>query len=473
MAATPQKAFPVARIAIGVVATFAVVWLVVAACWRATYHVPTGTDLVLYGLALPVALIGGTAWLFGKIRLLRQPNPVAVASTASAPSTNGDMQPDSPMALLDSSVRLPAGDDTDTVLDTALEGATTRLHAELKRADGSGVFAGTVASISAQRFDDSLLPPATTADWSDEQRRALLLAADAMDDLMQRHAAAALANDHRASGAPPFKLHLLLPARWQADAPQLGAWLDAHVARSRWRPGVEPARIVPVATAADALTAIDALNREINLHPSALRHIVLACESLLDPGTIRMLDSTDRLYGQKHLDGCVPGEGACALLLAHRTEAYAQPAPHLYRAAVADRNAPVDHSDAQQDDILYQLIEQALARPGPSRHETSICQIVSDTDQRSSWRTELVGALEKWRAASPSAAPAAAPSMLGLANGESGAVLVLGAIAVAGAHHLREKQPVIVISSSDPIARGAALVGPAPVDEHQAQAVGV
>ncbi|WP_423368405.1 hypothetical protein [Burkholderia sp. LMG 32019] len=473
MAATPQKALPVARIAIGVVATFAVVWLVVAACWRATYHVPTGTDLVLYGLALPVALIGGTAWFLGKIRLLRQPKPQPVASAASASSTNPDMQPDSAIALLDTSVRLPAGDDTDAVLDTALAEATTRLHADLKRADGSGVFAGVVASISAQGFDDSLLPPAATADWSDEQRRALLLAADAMDDLMQRHAAATLANDNRASSLPPFKLHLLLPARWQAVAPHLGAWLDAHVARNRWRPGVEPARIVPVASAVDALTAIDALNQEINRHPSALRHIVLACESQLDPRTIRMLDSTDRLYGQKHLDGCIPGEGACALLLAHPTEAYAQPAPHLYRVAVADRNAPVDRSDAQEDDVLHRLIEQALARPRSSHQETPICQIVCDTDQRSSWRTELIGVLEKWRAASPSEAPATAPSMLGLANGESGATLVLGAIAVAGAHHLREQHPALVISSSDPIARGVALVGPAPVDEHHAQAAGV
>ncbi|MDR8726390.1 hypothetical protein [Burkholderia pseudomultivorans] len=465
MVGEQRKALPIARIAVGIVSTFGLVWLVVAAYWRATFHVPTGTDLVVYGIVLPVAFIAVTAWLRDRIRAPHRPDSAAAASTAPPQLPNRDMHPDSSIALLDSSVRLPAGDDADMVLDTALDGTTAGLHTGLKRADGSGVFASAVTSISVQSFDDGLLPPGVTADWSDEQRRALLLAADAMDDLLQRHAAAALSDDTRECGIPAFRLHLLLPARWQAIAPQLGAWLDAHVARNRWRPGVEAARVVPVANAVQALSLVDALNLDINRHPSTLRHIVLACESLLDHGTVRMLDSTDRLYGRNHLDGCIPGEGACALLLAHPTEAYAQPAPHLFRVSVADRNAPVDLPDAQQDDMLHRLIEQTVGRPRASDQEAKFGQIVSDTDQRSSWRTELIGALEKWRAATPAAAPDAAPPMLGLANGESRGALALGAIAVAGARHLREHQPVLVISNSDSIARGAMLVGSAPTNE--------
>lgn len=466
MATRPQKAFPLARMAIGVAVTFGMVWLGVAAYWRATYHVPTGTDLVVYGIVLPVALIAVTAWLRDRVRSLRQPDTAPAAGAAAAEQPLHPQVPaDSSIALLDSSVRLPAGDDADTVLDTALDGTTAGLHTDLTRADGSAIFAGAVTSISTQRFDDSLLPPGATDDWSDEQRRALLLAADALDELMQRHAKAALADDTQAHGATPFRLHLLLPARWQAVAPQLGAWLDAHVARNRWRPGVEAARVVPVANAAHALTVIDALNLDINRHPSALRHIVVACESLLGRRTVHTLDSADRLYGRKHLDGCIPGEGACALLLAHSTEAYAQPVPHLYRASVADRAAPVDRSDAGQDDVLHRLIEQALAHPRLADPATPVGQIVCDTDQRSSWRTELIGALEKWRAAAPPETPDAITPMLGLANGESGAALALGAIAVAAACHLREQRPVLVISNSDAVARGTVLVGSAPAGE--------
>ncbi|AIO36167.1 hypothetical protein DM39_6134 [Burkholderia cenocepacia] len=460
-----RKALPIVRIAVGVVSTFGLVWLVVAAYWRATFHVPTGTDLAVYGIVLPVALIAVTAWLRDRIRVPHRRDSAAAASTAPPELPTRDVHPDSSIALLDSSVRLPAGDNADTVLDTALDGTTAGLHTDLKRADGSGVFAAAVTSISVPSFDDSLLPPGVTADWSNEQRRALLLAAEAMDDLLQRHAAAALSNDTRECGVPAFRLHLLVPARWQAIAQQLGAWLDAHVARNRWRPGVEAARVVPVANAVQALSLVDALNLDINRHPSALRHIVLACESLLDQGTVRTLDGTDRLYGRNHLDGCIPGEGACALLLAHPTEAYAQPVPHLFRVSVANRDAPVDRFDAQQDDVLHRLIEQTVGQLLASDRETKVSGIVCDTDQRSSWRTELIGALETWRAATPAVAPDAAPPMLGLANGESGAALALGAIAVAGARHLREHQPVLVISNSDSIARGALLVGSAPTDE--------
>ncbi|MET5012425.1 hypothetical protein AAHH80_34990, partial [Burkholderia pseudomallei] len=50
-----------------------------------------------------------------------------------------------------------------------------------------------------------------------------------------------------------------------------------------------------------------------------------------------------------------------------------------------------------------------------------------------------------------------------VANGESGAALALGAIAVAGWRASEEQLPMLAASFADPGARGVMLVAPAPI----------
>ncbi|MDI6020923.1 hypothetical protein QLQ97_27240, partial [Burkholderia pseudomallei] len=87
------------------------------------------------------------------------------------------------------------------------------------------------------------------------------------------------------------------------------------------------------------------------------------------------------------------------------------------------------------------------------------CGLVSDADQRGGSRTEIAAVAERnW----PDDARERCRH-LGVANGESGAALALGAIAVAGWRASEEQMPMLAASIADPVARGVMLVAPAPI----------
>ncbi len=150
------------------------------------------------------------------------------------------------------------------------------LHPALRRADGTGVFASGVASVSIDHFDERLLPPGADAALNDEHARALLLAADVLDELLERHAV--LATDGASRPAEPLRLHLLLPERWQPMAGALAAWLDTHVARERWMPGVERVQTRMVANPVQAWAVVDELIVSLHREPSNANQVVHACD---------------------------------------------------------------------------------------------------------------------------------------------------------------------------------------------------
>ncbi|AJY27044.1 hypothetical protein BTM_424 [Burkholderia thailandensis 34] len=450
-----------------VAAIFVVVWIATIAYWKATYHPPSGTELLTYGIALPALLSAGLAWGRRAVGRLREAaagaEGAAPAAAPSAPHASAARAVDEAaalawtLALLDSSVRLPAGATTTEIDDAAREETAVGLHPALRRADGTGVFASGVASVSVDHFDEALLPPGSDAALNDEHARALLLAADVLDELLERHAVMATGNAARS--AEPLKLHLLLPERWQPAAGALAAWLDAHVARERWMPGIERVQTRMIADPVQAWTVVDELIVSLHREPSNANHVVLACDSLLSDATVHTLDNTGRLYGHNRPDGRIPGEGACALLLAHPAAADAEDAPRVHRL-VAGRSAAPDGAAAKSPaDTLVRLLADARTQTAPPDLALSGCGLVSDADQRGGSRTEIAAAAERtW----PDGARERCRH-LGVANGESGAALALGAIAVAGWRATEEQQPTFAASIGDPVARGVMLVTPAPI----------
>ncbi|WP_434107961.1 hypothetical protein [Paraburkholderia caffeinilytica] len=447
------------RKAIWVAAAFISVWLVTVLYWKATYHVPSVKELILNGVGVPLLLLAGIAGIRKGFAPAHRPAPSPEPRTVEAPAEVPGNDPSLTwtMALLDASMRLPAGMNAEEVLALAREGKVVGLHPTLQRLDGAKVFAGSAASIWGDDLDDGLLTLEVAASWNDEQRRAMLLAAETIDELMQRHATTPVTppNDTRHAAPPPFKLHLLLPERWRADASTLAAWLDLHLERGHWRPGVEPAKVIFTAHPVEALTALDALNLELHQQRSAVRHIVLACDSSLSQQTVNALDGAGQLFAHNRPNGHVLGEGACALLLAQPMAAGTSDAAQVHRLVFAERPTSVDQPEQQQGDTVMGLLQKALGQTENAELAMTGCALVSDADQRSSRRAEITDAAQQ---AWPDSDIRLRCQHLGFANGDSGAVLALGTIAVAGAHSIEAQQPTFAVSISDPLVRGALLV---------------
>nr|WKF57889.1 hypothetical protein HUO10_002383 [Paraburkholderia busanensis] len=477
------------RTVASVVAVFLAVWVVAVLYWKTTYHVPTGRDLLLYGLALPALLAAGVIAARRALSAPASPRPAAAVQTAGAPagvSAHEVAMQHWTTALLDSSLRLPAGITPDEVADAARAAGVIGLHGELARQDGVKVFAGGVAALAPGRFDDGLLPDGSTHALQDEHRRALLLAADTLDELMERQAVQLGDADddapaHNASGtrdardALSFRLHLLIPKRWQPVAPTLAAWLDAHIARERWMPRMERMPPVSVADPVQALTVLDELSVALRQQPVTTRHVVLALDSSLGQQTVDTLDNLGQLYEQKHPDGHVLGEGACALLLAHPAAAGMVPVAHIHRLVSAPLAGPIEQTAQQRGDTVARLLDAACAQASQAAVpglEIASCALVSDADQRISRRAEVTSVVEaKWPDGDSGTETAATSETaarglhLGFANGESNAVLALSAVAVAGAHSLAEQQPTFAVTTADANARGVMLVSLPPVEQ--------
>lgn len=450
----------------GIAAVFVVVWGVALSYWRSTYRMPSGQDLALVGIALPVLLIAAFVGVRKAIAATRPstPAPAAPAQGADGAATSSFADDESfkwTLALLDSSAHLPAGHTFEEISAAAQQGKVVGLHAELKQTDQTRIFASDVASVSLDDFDQSLLSAEAAAELADEHRRALMLAARALDDLMERHAVVVLPGDESTRPVvPPFELHLLVPERWQQVAPVLGAWLDAHLALEQWSPGVAHARTRIVVNPAQALAVLDDLNVTLNRDLSPARHIVLACDSWLSQSEVSALESAGQLYGRNRLDGHVPGEGACALLLALQSDNAALPVARIHRVKMAERPVPAAQSDeasSADSDTVVALLGSARTQTASPGWQMKHCALVSDASQRGQVRTEITAAAElAWSDLDAQSRC----QHLGLANGESGAVLALSAVAVAGTHCIDELQPAFAVSVAAPLARAAVFVSP-------------
>ncbi|TGB32395.1 hypothetical protein C6946_17715, partial [Burkholderia thailandensis] len=66
-----------------VAAIFVVVWIATIAYWKATYHPPSGTELLTYGIALPALLSAGLAWGRRAVGRLRE---AAAGAEGAAPA---------------------------------------------------------------------------------------------------------------------------------------------------------------------------------------------------------------------------------------------------------------------------------------------------------------------------------------------------------------------------------------------------
>jgi hypothetical protein len=450
------------RIALWIACSFIAVWAVLALYWRSIQHVPSSTELLLNGIGVPLLLVIGIAGIRKGLFAPSQGAASPLGPVEAAPSGSGSentSQPTAKIALLDASMRLPAGMNVDEVLAVAREGKVVGLHPSLLLRNGAKAFANAAASIWHDDFEGALTALDVDPRLNDEQRRAIVLAAETIDELLERHATTPViptAETMRAL-APRFKLHLLLPERWRADAVICAAWLDRHLARGHWLPAVEPATTAFAAQAVGALALLDALTVELAAQPSSVRHILLACDSSLSQATVDALDDAGLLFAHNRPDGLVLGEGACALLLAPPAAAGATQVHRLASAARTTHAELAPSSGEQQSATLVQLLESACGHASTAGLTLMDCALVSDADQRVSRRSEMANtAQQAW----PDTDSRLRCCHLGLAKGSRNAALALGTVVAAAAHCNQTLQPTFAASLGDPLERGVVLVIP-------------
>ncbi|OWB28830.1 hypothetical protein ACQR5U_02715 [Xanthomonas oryzae pv. oryzicola] len=441
-----RKTFSILSIVVGI-------WMIVIWRWRQTNYLPSATDLTVYGLGLPTTALIGIGVLraaFSRVpsasaSVVPEPAPVA---TGAANSTEQHPAEAMTALVLDSALQLPAGRSVDDIMVSVRKGDLVGLHGSLRSIDGTHLFAAAVPTLKPQRFVSDQV------DLEEEQIRALLLAADVVDELMPRQATQQVGADiiQAPVRAGLLNIHLLLPVRWQDQQATMTAWWEAHLAAQEWTSMIASSRVRLVVDASDALARIDEVVVALNEARSSDRQIVIACDSWLGELSALRLGAREALYGRGQLNGRVLGEGACGLVLGGMW-AHSSPIAVMHRPVSAQRSFSIDAAPLRRESTLKEVVERACAqRPAL---EMAQCALVSNVDQRASRRTEAAGVAEHWW---PEGDADAHCVHLGLANGQSEAVLALSALIVASRQAKAQQHPVIAVSTSDPVSRSAVLI---------------
>lgn len=445
-------------------ALFAVVWLAVILRWRVANRVPTGVDVALYLVALPAGLLFAYMLLRKLIDALRRRPP----PTVNAPAIDAAeaAQPANDPALswhidvFGVGVLVPAGDDAAAVAAAAAARTRVDLHASLRDSAGLPVFAAEVATVDADAID---FVPDTSP--SPSRVRAIALAASLLDRCLDEHGdalrtgATARAHGDSRQVAAAVRVEWLLPARWTDDERSVAArWMTDHLAAAGWDARQLRLDLRPVVDGGDALLRVDELARGLHAKPSATPCLVIASDSHIDEETVAAQESRHALHTATTPEGRVPGEGAAAILIATGSPvdmASLASLASLWRTHGADRQRPVDTPQRLQADTFKALLTTATQHAPDVT--AAIDALVSTTDARNSRVAEALCLVEQ---ACPDADANDALRMLGLANGDCGAVTTVACLAVATHLAATAGRVAAVLVHDDPRARHVALVTP-------------
>jgi len=450
------------------VLVFGAVWCAMILRWRMVNRVPNDVDVVLYLVALPLALLLGFALLRRGIDAAKRRKRKAAAPEAGADDATAAAPEDPSLAwhvpILAADALLAGGDSPAALAETARAGRRASLHPTLRDGRGLPVFAVAVEDLDPEALDETL-PEAAQA-WTDARKRTLALAQTLATRLLEEHfeilaAANAPADPPRGRTPPPvLRLEWLLPAHW-SDAERRIAqeWLASRLAAQDWTAPQLQVEARAATNGAAALKRLDDLNRAFHGDAPPLPHLLLSSDSHIDEASVAEWDAAHRLHGARQPEGQVPGEGAGAVLLAAVAPANVPELARLHRLFAAQRAQPVDKPGRLQADTLHELVGQALAQA--KLEADAPAHLVSDTDMRASRSAE---ALHLVGQALPERDPADTLLPLGMANGECGAALALAAVAVAARLAADTQQPGLVLSHHDASLRAVAVVAPPPAD---------
>lgn len=442
------------RLIAPIVLVFGIVWGGTLLRWSASNRVPSGVDITVWLLVVPLGVLLGYAGL-RKLAKARQHRAQQTAQEEAPPplaSPTADPQLAYSLPLLAGSVRFAAGDTPAALIAAAQSQRRVGLHPRLKDVRGLPVFAAEVADVDIDALASSL----DDADVFDEaQKRALWLAESVLFPLLADYLEE-LAPPPRSTvdvQAPILRIEWLLPARWSEAARQTAAaWLRRRLDAEGWPAARFTIGVQAVAAGHEVLGHLDALNIAFNEKAQTLPCLLLACDSHIDQTDLMQLESGQGLFSAQRPEGRLPGEGACALCLVSPQSPLAAQAAGIHRWVTTRLPRPVDAPGRAQTATLSTLLQQAMRDgiPNPAF-------IMADTDLRASRSSE---ALQFANAALPEADPLQALLPLGQANGDAGLALTLATVATAASLALETGAPGLVLSHGDASIRAMALVTP-------------
>ena len=494
----------VVKAALATLLVFALVWTAVIVHWQATARQPSGADIVLSLVLLPIAL---AALLFASIRAFkraRMPAASAPAGSAAAqPSSGHAAGPDSPRAPLAivASAIIGAACNTSAELAAAFaDGKPPALDTELRDRDGFPVFAARAvidsalieewrASLAGRR--DAFAPIAAI---DDEVLRTLALASMALDALL--HELATLPNfvlvsdmgdeaEYRKPqrAAPRWFVTLLLPPEWtdalrSAASELFGARVEAGLAELGLHAGAREISAPLVRLGVETMTLIDSLEARLaadtqrGMAPGIA--LIVAAASHIGESTIDAWQSRGTLFGAATPQGLVPGECAAGLVMTPASLASQQVGEnathpplfaaakrvHLHRVASGRRETPVDARGKASADALATVADRALLAAGPAApaqplSPDQVACIVADSGPQAVHLLELAALVSE---RFPDLDPLADNWALGSIQGHIGVAGTLAALCVAHACAIAREAPVLVASTSDRFERAAAVL---------------
>lgn len=431
-----------------------VCWAGAISFWRATDRIPTTVDMVLYLLALPLALTMASG--FARARVTK-PSATPEASAPPEPIKARDARP--PLALLAAALRSPHGESPEE-LSVAIFAGKARPDLDPELVDDEGFPLMTARSIDAtdESLQEEIIEWWTTngipqPNLSDEQWRAITMATAVVGDL----ASSAASDLMPAEGAPPMlRLLPLLPYNWHTDQRRAAStWFRHTVAQFGWPPAyIELAEENPESTPTAILSrlACDAVSG------TPVAALIVACASNIGEETVAQWCANASLFTSSKPQGMIPGEGAAGVLITDLPQAKTLgDVVFTLLDSIAEARREVSADDTRRTDsmLLAELAERALNNGDAKLSD--IARLVADTGHRSNRVLELMGFAS---GAMPQLDGVSDVVRAGAAMGTCGAVQFLTALALGRHHALQCAAPVLCISNEDPYQRCAVLIRP-------------
>jgi hypothetical protein len=472
-------------------AVFITVWVIVVVYWNYTARMPSTSDIALYLIVLPLALVVFYLLLrrifTGAAPSAALPSAARGASAATGGAASTGANADAPqerlqMSVLAFALRTPRGNDADAVATAVGQAQAPELVPELRDGEGFPMLAGCVAGIDPNELREHLreslrpAPEAFNADaLTDDRLRAIHLVSDVLQELLASATDALLnagdALSVRAPGrfvssgaivpgsasAPQLCISLLLPGAWSESERAVATQWVQQLARE-----ADPSQHWSVdcfksEAGVGAMALLDRINLSLHREQRPALWMALAADSAISSECVARWDAEGLLYSAKRRNGRVPGEAAAGLLLARAGDAlFAQ--PHgvlLSRSASGQRDESADTARVPNASLL-DLFAQRLMSASALQPE-AVDWVVSDADHRTSRVTEVAQLVQERLPHLPFENNLSVCASLG----HLGAAADMIAVALACHLAVRDSRHVLALSVQDARARTAMLAGPA------------
>lgn len=303
----------------------------------------------------------------------------------------------------------------------------------------------TMAEVPEQALPNLPEIAAGPAAPSSRERRMLRLATRALSECL-----APLGNP-----APPVGLCLALPEMETARPLDRAAFLSRLAAQSG-------GAVLPSASDASHVGragGLIAIGQAVLAIQSGHASIIVAggVDTYRDLFVLTTLDRDDRVKTTSNLDGFIPGEGACFLLLASEQVAAQRRLPVIGRVTPMASGFEAGHlysEEPYRGDGLAMTFQQLVAR---NVVDAPIAEVYSSMTGESHWAKEWGVAFMRTKAAfRPDATMHHPADCYGDAGAASGPLLV--GLAALGIRERYRRSPALVYGSSDRGARAAVVV---------------